>query len=197
MRTTPMAGQDISVGRRDWISCRRAGGSYTIARHNTMHTPHEPDSLRLLPQFDCSFPRHRRAPKSRFDHRFPTELRSKRRGASNEATPFETTRVLDLAPDSGSLAHGRAQPILARQVVAGMQVAGQSGGMTDVTRESVPVIDQADAMPGLYRARAFSGHGLGLGQADGQLMADLVMSTPTRVNPAPFRLARFSKWGAL
>ena len=82
--------------------------------------------------------------------------------------------MLDLTPDSGSLAHARAQPIRALQVVAGMQVAGQWGGMIDVTRESVSVIDQANS----------------------------VMDTPTRVDPAPFRLApfrlaRFSKWGAL
>ena len=157
MRTTPMARQDISVGRRDWIFCRRASGRYTIARRNVMHTPHEPGSLRLLPQLGRLFPRHRRALKSRLDHWFPAELRNKRRGVSDEAALFEAARA-----GSGARLRGL-------QVVAGMQVAGQWGGMIDVTCESVSVIDQANS----------------------------VMGTPARVDPGPFRSARFSRRGAL
>ena len=157
MLTTPMVGQDFSVGRRAWIFCRRAGGRYTIACRTTMHTPREPDSLRLLPQLGRSFPRHRRALKSRLDHWFPAELCNKRRGVSDEAALFEAARA-----GSGARLRGL-------QVVAGTQVAGQWGGMNDVTREIVPVIDEANS----------------------------VMGTPTRVDPGPFRSARFSRRGAL
>ena len=132
-------------------------GSYTIVRHDKLHTPHEPESLRLLPQFGRSFQRHRRALKSRLDHWFPAELCNKRRGVSDEAALSEGARAR-----SGARLRGL-------QVVAGTQVAGQWGGMNDVTREIVPVIDEANS----------------------------VMGTPARVDPGPFRSARFSRRGAL
>jgi glycine/D-amino acid oxidase-like deaminating enzyme len=61
-----------------------------------------------------------------------------------------------------------------------------------VTPDAVPVISPVEQLPGFFIATGFSGHGFGIGPGAGRLMADLVMSAPPIVDPAPYRFARFS-----
>jgi glycine/D-amino acid oxidase-like deaminating enzyme len=56
----------------------------------------------------------------------------------------------------------------------------------------VPVISPVESLPGFFIATGFSGHGFGIGPAAGRLMADLVTGAPPLVDPAAFRLRRFS-----
>jgi len=65
-------------------------------------------------------------------------------------------------------------------------------GYIDATPVLLPVISPVDALPGLYLATGFSGHGFGIGPAAGRLAADLVSGRTPLVDPAPFRFARFS-----
>jgi glycine/D-amino acid oxidase-like deaminating enzyme len=73
-----------------------------------------------------------------------------------------------------------------------LRVAESWGGMIDVMPDAVPVIAPVDSLPGLWVATGFSGHGFGIGPGAGKLAADLVTGDPTLVDPAPFRLARFT-----
>ena len=66
------------------------------------------------------------------------------------------------------------------------------GGMIDVTPDAVPVISEVDDLPGMFIATGFSGHGFGIGPGAGRLMADLVTGVEPCVNPAAFRLSRFT-----
>ena len=191
MRTAPMAGPEMTVGGHDWAIRRRADGGYTVAQRNNMLTPIVPDSFRLLGAFGRSFVQNRRELKLRVDGRFMTELRTPRRWALDEASPFEATRVLDPAPSARSLAVARRELVRAFPGFAGMQVTGTWGGMIDVTPDGVPVIDRVDAVPGFHLASGFSGHGFGVGPGAGWLMADLVMGRTPVVDPEVFRLGRF------
>ena len=191
LRTTPMAGPEMTVGGQDWAFRRRADGGYTIAQRNNMLTPIVPDSFRLLSQFGPSFLKHRHELKLRIDSRFMIEARTPRRWALDEPSPFEAVRVLDPVPSARSLAFAQHQLVRAFPSFAGMQIASSWGGLIDVTPDGVPVIDRVASVPGFYLASGFSGHGFGVGPAAGQLMADLVMGAATIVDPAPFRLARF------
>ena len=65
-------------------------------------------------------------------------------------------------------------------------------GLIDVTPDAIPVISGVDDLPGLYIATGFSGHGFGIGPGAGRLMADLVRQTTPVVDPAEFRLSRFT-----
>ncbi|MEC7257137.1 MAG: FAD-binding oxidoreductase, partial [Pseudomonadota bacterium] len=71
------------------------------------------------------------------------------------------------------------------------EVVQSSAGMIDLTPDAVPVISGVDAMPGLFIATGFSGHGFGIGPGAGRLMADLVTGGAPLVDPTPFRLSRF------
>ena len=64
------------------------------------------------------------------------------------------------------------------------------GGLIDSTPDLVPVIDKVDALPGLFLATGFSGHGFGIGPAAGRLAADIVMGETPLVDPTPFRYSR-------
>ena len=64
--------------------------------------------------------------------------------------------------------------------------------MIDVTPDAIPVISQVDEIPGLHIATGFSGHGFGIGPGAGRLTADLVTGPAPCVDPAAFRLSRFT-----
>jgi glycine/D-amino acid oxidase-like deaminating enzyme len=64
--------------------------------------------------------------------------------------------------------------------------------MIDVTPDAIPIISAVDKIPGFFIATGFSGHGFGIGPGAGRLMADMVMGRSPLVDPAPFRLARFT-----
>jgi glycine/D-amino acid oxidase-like deaminating enzyme len=64
--------------------------------------------------------------------------------------------------------------------------------MIDVMPDAIPVISAVDNVPGFFIATGFSGHGFGIGPGAGRLIADIVMGATPLVNPAPFRLSRFT-----
>ena len=110
----------------------------------------------------------------------------------DETTPFERVRTLDPEPH---------RPILdgAQKAIAGtfpafrdVRIAERWGGMIDVTPDIVPVISGVDTMPGFFIATGFSGHGFGIGPGAGRLMADMVTGDAPVVDPATFRLGRFT-----
>jgi len=192
LRTTPMAGPEVTTGGHDWSFRKRTDGGYTIAQRNNMLTPIVPDSFRLLPRFGASFVQNRRELKLRLDGRFLQEWRTPRRWVLDQASPFEAVRVLDPQPSASSLAFARRKLVQAFPAFAAMQVAGAWGGLIDVTPDGVPVISAVGAVPGFHLASGFSGHGFGIGPGAGRLMADLVAGDPPLVDPAPFRFARFT-----
>ncbi len=197
LRTTPMAGPEVTTGGHDWSFRKRTDGGYTIAQRNNMLTPIVPDSFRLLPRFGASFVQNRRELKLRLDGRFLQEWRTPRRWVLDQASPFEAVRVLDPQPSASSLAFARRKLVQAFPAFAAMQVAGAWGGLIDVTPDGVPVISAVGAVPGFHLASGFSGHGFGIGPGAGRLMADLVAGDPPLVDPAPFRFARFTAPGRL
>jgi glycine/D-amino acid oxidase-like deaminating enzyme len=71
-------------------------------------------------------------------------------------------------------------------------VVQEWGGYIDVTPDIVPYIGAADALPGLVIATGFSGHGFGIGPAAGKMAAEIAMNETPSVDPAPFRVSRFS-----
>ena len=66
-------------------------------------------------------------------------------------------------------------------------------GMIDVTPDEIPVLGPIEAMPGLFVATGFSGHGFGIGPAAGYLMAQLAVGERPLVDLQPFRFARFAE----
>lgn len=193
--TVPMAtgfdgaAADGAVGFR-----RRADGGYTIAaasahtmfvgpdafRHLKPFWPHAKASWRNT-RFKAFSPRH-----------FPDGWRTPRNWSPEEASPFESMRILNPAPDDAALeaaltAFGAAFPKVGKP-----QTRARWGGMIDTLPDVVPVIDRIDALPGLVVGTGLSGHGFGIGPAVGRVLADLVTGEDPRHDLRRFRFSRFS-----
>ena len=122
---------------------------------------------------------------------YPGAWGAARRWTGDEETPFECVRTLNPAPSSAAVRRIRAR--LPRQVPALGDVgfAGAWAGMIDVTPDAVPVLGGVDAIPGLWIATGFSGHGFGIGPAVGRIAADLVRGRAPGHDLDRFRLRRF------
>ena len=100
-------------------------------------------------------------------------------------------RVLDPAPAPRHLkqmarAFDAAFPALGRGAAAPAWA-----GMIDTLPDMVPVIDQAESLPGLVILTGLSGHGFGIGPGAGRIAADLALGRDPGHDLTRFRLARF------
>jgi glycine/D-amino acid oxidase-like deaminating enzyme len=64
--------------------------------------------------------------------------------------------------------------------------------MIDTMPDVVPIVDRAQAIPGLFVATGMSGHGFGIGPGMGRILADLIVGNAPGHDLNRFRLSRFS-----
>ena len=191
--TQPMSGlPEVSAGNDTWAFRKRADGGYTVARRNASITDITPDSFRLLAKFAGSYRGAFHELRLRIGKRFLTEWRTPNHWSLDETSPFETVRVLDPVPHDGVIKEARDALAKSFPGFADMREAYRWGGLMDVTPDAVPIIDQVPDVPGFFLATGFSGHGFGIGPGAGKLMADMVQGDTPAVDPAPYRMGRFS-----
>ena len=196
MRTEPLEGApEHAIGASDFGFRKRLDGGYTVARRGATTSEIVPDSFRLFFDFLPALKTQWHELRLRVGRRFLTEWRTPKRWALDEASPFETVRVLDPLPSDRILEEGRANLAAAFPAFRNMVVADRWAGLIDVTPDAVPVISPVEARPGFFIATGFSGHGFGIGPGAGRLMADLVAGMPPIVDPTPFRYERFAALG--
>ena len=182
---------DMPVGGGDFAFRKRLDGGYTIALRNANVAPIVPDSFRLFRDFLPTLVSSWRELKLRVGPQFVTELRMPRRWALDEVTPFERIRTLDPLPHEPFNRTTLANLPKVFKGFADARLTHSWAGMIDATPDAIPVISEVERLPGLFLSAGFSGHGFGSGPGAGELMADLVQGVTPRVDPAPFRLARF------
>jgi glycine/D-amino acid oxidase-like deaminating enzyme len=192
MRTERLdGGPEISASGGLFGYRKRMDGGYTVATLGVRTIDLVPDSFRLLPDYLPSIRLHWKKLRFRVGHRFVEEWRMKRRWNLDEASPFESVRVLDPAADPVVLDRARASIAEAFPAFRNVPIAQSWGGMIDVMPDAIPVISGVESLPGFFIATGFSGHGFGIGPGAGRLVADMVTGAPPLVDPAPFRLSRF------
>jgi glycine/D-amino acid oxidase-like deaminating enzyme len=193
MRTEKLdGGPEISATGGLYGMRKRLDGGYTVGTLGVRTVDIVPDSFRLLPQYLPSVRLHWKKLRFRVGGRFAEEWRTKRRWALDEPSPFEAVRVLDPAADPHVIERARASIGAAFPAFRDVAVAESWGGMIDVMPDAIPVISAVESLPGFFIATGFSGHGFGIGPGAGRLVADMVSGAPTIVDPAPFRLSRFT-----
>jgi glycine/D-amino acid oxidase-like deaminating enzyme len=193
MRTEKLdGGPEISASGGLFGYRKRMDGGYTVATLGVRTIDIVPDSFRLLPQYLPSARLHWQKLRFRVGRRFAEEWMRPRRWALDQPSPFEAVRVLDPAADPYVLERARASISAAFPAFRTVAVAESWGGMIDVMPDAIPVISAVDSLPGFFIATGFSGHGFGIGPGAGRLVADMVTGAPTIVDPAPFRLSRFT-----
>jgi len=193
MRTEKLeGGPDISATGGLFGLRKRIDGGYTVGTLGVRTIDIVPDSFRLLPQYLPAAQLHWKKLRFRVGRPFLEEWRTPRRWALDQASPFEAVRVLDPAADPFVVERARASISESFPVFRDVAVAESWGGMIDVMPDAIPVISAVDTVPGFFIATGFSGHGFGIGPGAGRLVADMVTGAPPIVDPAPFRLSRFT-----
>ncbi len=193
MRTEPIqGGPEISASGGLFGFRKRMDGGYTVATLGVRTIDLVPDNFRLFFDYLPAARLHRQKLRFRIGRRWVEEWRMKRRWGLDETTPFEATRTLDPEPDQFVLDRAKKAVAEAFPLFRDMAVAETWGGMIDVMPDAIPVIAPVAAVPGLVIATGFSGHGFGIGPGAGRLVADMVTGNPALVDPAAFRLTRFT-----
>jgi sarcosine oxidase subunit beta len=65
-------------------------------------------------------------------------------------------------------------------------------GIEGVMPDSLPILGESAAQPGLFHAFGFSGHGFQMGPAVGAILAELIVDGRSSTSIAPFSISRFS-----
>lgn len=112
--------------------------------------------------------------------------------AFDQVSPFERCRVLDPRPDPDFARRALDNVKRAIPQLSELRVAYAWAGAIDTTPDLIPVISDVAALPGLYLATGFSGHGFALGPAAGELVADMVTGASPMIDVSPYRLSRFN-----
>ncbi len=171
---------------------RRKDGGYSLADGSANLADIVPDSFRylfdFLPVLKIEWPHLR----LRLGSRFLEELKLPKRWPLDGASPFERVRVLDPAPSNATLNAALRSLMAALPAFETARITDRWAGLIDATPDALPVISGIDALPGLFLATGFSGHGFGIGPGAGRLVADIVTNQRPLVDPKPFRHARFS-----
>ena len=193
MRTQPLeGGPEISASGGLFGFRKRMDGGYTVATLGVRTIDLVPDHFRLFFDYLPAVRLHWKKLRFRVANRWVEEWRTPRQWGLDEASPFETVRVLDPEPDRFVVDRARTAAAEAFPLFRKAVVEESWGGMIDVMPDAIPVISPVEGLSGFFIATGFSGHGFGIGPGAGKLVADMVASDPTLVDAAPFRLSRFT-----
>ena len=193
MRTSPVEdGPEVALWSDRFAIRKRADGGYTIASGHENTVDVVPDSFRLARQFLPAFRQEWRSLRFRLSGRWAVEAGQDRKWLPTDVTPFEHCRVLDPEPSKRVLRQAWASARKGFPALQRAEIVQSWAGLIDVTPDAVPIISDVDQIPGLVIATGFSGHGFGIGPGAGRLAADLVTQTSPCVDPAAFRLSRFT-----
>ncbi|WP_170414839.1 NAD(P)/FAD-dependent oxidoreductase [Ruegeria atlantica] len=191
-RTSPVDGPETAFWSDEFAMRKRADGGYTVASGHENTVDIVPDSFRLAMQFVPAFRQEWRSLRFRLSKRWAAEAGEDRSWLHTDVTPFEHCRVLDPEPSAKVLRRAWARARKGLPILNQAEIVQSWAGLIDVTPDAIPVISSVDTMPGMFIATGFSGHGFGIGPGAGRLMADLVCETTPCVDPAAFRLSRFT-----
>ncbi len=178
---------------------RRADGGYTLAPGGRPDLYVGPDAFRALRHY---LPQLRQNPfgqrlRAAAPRGFPDAWSTKRNWPADAHSPFEATRILDLAPDHRALARAMKRFAALYPELPQITARASWAGMIDVMPDIVPVVDACAQIPGLVIGTGMSGHGFGIGPAMGRVLAALVMGDAPGHDLRRFRAERFSDGSAI
>jgi glycine/D-amino acid oxidase-like deaminating enzyme len=179
-----------AAGLSDVYIRRRQDGGYTVACDLVEHHV-GPNSFRYLARYiPALFSGNEMRLRLRSD---PTQRSFLARNWSgDDATAFETHRVLNLNPSSKALSIMRKNLYKRIPEFEGIKFAETWAGVIDAMPDIVPVMDKIETVPGLFLATGFSGHGFGIGPGAGKVMAKMVAGDQPEHDLSRFRFGRFT-----
>ena len=169
---------------------RRQDGGYNVAHSSFLEHPIVPSTFRFAFKYLPAFRQEFGGVSLSIGREFIDEWRTPKRWKLDAESPFEKTRVLNPQPRPRAIAGIRK--IIAERFpqLAGIDIAEAWTGVVETTPDAVPVIDEAETLPGFYIATGLSGHGFGIGPGAGKAIAGMLTGTDTGIDVSEFRLSR-------
>ncbi|WHO11644.1 FAD-binding oxidoreductase (plasmid) [Agrobacterium cucumeris] len=190
LRTAPVEGASgPCIGTADFGFRSHLDGSYSVSPFGGAVSL-TPDTLRFAWKFLPALRQRGGAVSFRFDRGAREAWLRAIPGSRRRQLWYEQEREIDRDPSDGRLSQAFQSFLEARPDCAGASVIHRWAGVIDASPDSVPTIDAAPEITGLWFATGFSGHGFGLGPGAGRLLADMVTDAKPSVDPAPFRFRR-------
>ncbi|MGD9537589.1 MAG: NAD(P)/FAD-dependent oxidoreductase [Alphaproteobacteria bacterium] len=111
------------------------------------------------------------------------------------AMPEVADPLADAPPHEVEAHEARIEKALTARLpdYAGAEIVRSVSGVYDVTPDYHPILGWAGGVEGLCLAVGFSGHGLKLAPAIGELIADTVLGREPAFDVSPLRLSRFAE----
>lgn len=184
----------VGGGADDQIAFRpRQDGGYSLAAGGFHEFFIGPDAFRHFTKYVTQLKSEPFGPKYQLaaPKGYPDAWGTVRRWALDQTSPFENIRVLNPAPNAKKVASLVKDFAALFPAVGPVTAKAAWAGMIDTMPDLVPVIDRADAIPGLTVATGMSGHGFGIGPSVGRILADLVCNETVAHDLSRFRLSRF------
>lgn len=177
---------------------RRLDGGYTVAVPGYGSLNIAPQSLRYATRF---YQMYRAKLAKKLTYRLNSSFWNGPEAGggwhNDQFSPFERIRILDPAPERELVELAISNLTREFPALRGVEVAASWGSFIDTSPDLVPVISTVDQVSGLVIASGFSGHGFGIGPGSGLLASQLATGETPCVDPAPYRLSRFSDGSAI
>jgi glycine/D-amino acid oxidase-like deaminating enzyme len=170
---------------------RREDGGYTVAHGTILDHPITPSTFRFGLKYIPALLMELENLHLSIGREFIEEWTTPRTWALDAESPFEKTRVLNPEPSDRVLKGIRENLDKMFPQLAGTKLVEAWAGMIETTPDVIPVIDQAESLPGFYVATGFSGHGFGIGPGAGKAIAGMLTGTDSGIPLNEFRLGRF------
>ena len=170
---------------------RREDGGYTVAHGTILDHPITPSTFRFGFKYIPALLMELENLRLSIGREFVEEWTTPKTWALDVESPFEKTRVLNPAPSKRVLKGIRKNLGKVFPQLADTKLVEAWAGMIETTPDVIPVIDQAESLPGFYVATGFSGHGFGIGPGAGKAIAGMLTGTDSGIPLKDFRLSRF------
>ena len=170
---------------------RREDGGYTVAAGTMLDHPITPSTFRYGFKYMRALMMEIKNLHLSIGNEFFEEWSTPKTWALDAESPFEKTRVLNPKPDRRVLKGIRENLDEIFPQLATAELVESWAGMIETTPDVVPIIDEADSLPGFYIATGFSGHGFGIGPGAGKAIAGMLTGNDSGIDLKEFRLSRF------
>jgi glycine/D-amino acid oxidase-like deaminating enzyme len=170
---------------------RRQDGGYTLAHGTVLDHPITPSTFRFGFKYLRALMMELGNLRLSIGREFADEWTAPKSWTMDAQSPFEQTRVLNPAPSQKVLRSIRRNLDAVFPQLRSARIIESWAGMIETTPDVVPVIGEADSLPGFYIATGFSGHGFGIGPGAGKAIASLLTGDGSGTDLSEFRLSRF------
>ena len=170
---------------------RRQDGGFTLAHGTALDHPITPSTLRFGTKFVPALLKEFGNLHLSLGREFLEELSAPRTWPLDDTSPFEKCRVLDPKPNARILRQIRKNLDALFPQLSATPIVETWAGMIETTPDVVPIIDEAQGLPGFFIATGFCGHGFGIGPGAGKAIAGFITGKDVGMGLESFRIGRF------